>query len=182
MREESRGAHTRLDHPGESAEWVKYNVIIKKGARRHDGGREAARSPRARRTSSPSRTRRSKTSSPAKSARTHKDTHAMAKATRSRSGAATPRAASSRSIEVDVDPGMVVLDVLHRIQAHAGERPRAALELQGRQVRLVPHGDQRQAAARVHDAHELVHRGRDDHVPAAEDVPGDQGSRHRRLA
>jgi succinate dehydrogenase / fumarate reductase flavoprotein subunit len=30
-REESRGAHTRLDHPGESAEWVKYNVIIKKG-------------------------------------------------------------------------------------------------------------------------------------------------------
>jgi succinate dehydrogenase / fumarate reductase flavoprotein subunit len=32
MREESRGAHTRLDHPGESAEWVKYNVIIKHGA------------------------------------------------------------------------------------------------------------------------------------------------------
>ena len=32
MREESRGAHTRLDHPGESAEWVKYNVILKKGA------------------------------------------------------------------------------------------------------------------------------------------------------
>jgi succinate dehydrogenase / fumarate reductase flavoprotein subunit len=32
MREESRGAHTRLDHPGESKEWVKYNVIIKRGA------------------------------------------------------------------------------------------------------------------------------------------------------
>ncbi|HEX3763276.1 MAG TPA: fumarate reductase/succinate dehydrogenase flavoprotein subunit [Kofleriaceae bacterium] len=32
VREESRGAHTRLDFPGESAEWVKYNVIIKKGA------------------------------------------------------------------------------------------------------------------------------------------------------
>ena len=30
-REESRGAHTRLDFPGESAEWVKYNVIIKRG-------------------------------------------------------------------------------------------------------------------------------------------------------
>ena len=32
MREESRGAHTRLDHPGESPEWVKYNVIIKRGS------------------------------------------------------------------------------------------------------------------------------------------------------
>jgi succinate dehydrogenase / fumarate reductase flavoprotein subunit len=32
MREESRGAHTRVDHPGESAEWVKYNVVIKKAA------------------------------------------------------------------------------------------------------------------------------------------------------
>jgi len=31
MREESRGAHTRLDHPGESAEWVKYNIVVKKG-------------------------------------------------------------------------------------------------------------------------------------------------------
>jgi succinate dehydrogenase / fumarate reductase flavoprotein subunit len=32
IREESRGAHTRLDHPGESEEWVQYNVIVKKGA------------------------------------------------------------------------------------------------------------------------------------------------------
>ncbi len=32
MREESRGAHTRLDHPGEREEWVQYNVISKKGA------------------------------------------------------------------------------------------------------------------------------------------------------
>jgi succinate dehydrogenase / fumarate reductase flavoprotein subunit len=31
MREESRGAHTRLDFPGERAEWLKYNVIIRKG-------------------------------------------------------------------------------------------------------------------------------------------------------
>jgi succinate dehydrogenase / fumarate reductase flavoprotein subunit len=30
-REESRGAHTRLDHPGENEDWVQYNVIIKKG-------------------------------------------------------------------------------------------------------------------------------------------------------
>jgi succinate dehydrogenase / fumarate reductase flavoprotein subunit len=32
MREESRGAHTRNDFPGENEEWVQYNVIVKKGA------------------------------------------------------------------------------------------------------------------------------------------------------
>jgi succinate dehydrogenase / fumarate reductase flavoprotein subunit len=32
LREESRGAHTRNDFPGEREEWVQYNVIIKKGA------------------------------------------------------------------------------------------------------------------------------------------------------
>jgi succinate dehydrogenase / fumarate reductase flavoprotein subunit len=32
MREESRGAHTRNDFPGEREEWLQYNVIIKKGA------------------------------------------------------------------------------------------------------------------------------------------------------
>jgi succinate dehydrogenase / fumarate reductase flavoprotein subunit len=31
MREESRGAHTRLDHPGESKEWVKFNCVVKRG-------------------------------------------------------------------------------------------------------------------------------------------------------
>jgi succinate dehydrogenase / fumarate reductase flavoprotein subunit len=30
MREESRGAHTRLDHPGEQDEWTKNNVVIRK--------------------------------------------------------------------------------------------------------------------------------------------------------
>ena len=30
MREESRGAHTRIDFPAEQDEWLKYNVIIKK--------------------------------------------------------------------------------------------------------------------------------------------------------
>jgi succinate dehydrogenase / fumarate reductase flavoprotein subunit len=32
IREESRGAHTRNDFPGEREEWVQYNVIVKKGA------------------------------------------------------------------------------------------------------------------------------------------------------
>jgi succinate dehydrogenase / fumarate reductase flavoprotein subunit len=30
MREESRGAHTRIDFPGERDEWLKYNIVIKK--------------------------------------------------------------------------------------------------------------------------------------------------------
>ncbi len=32
IREESRGAHTRNDFPGEREEWLQYNVIVKKGA------------------------------------------------------------------------------------------------------------------------------------------------------
>jgi succinate dehydrogenase / fumarate reductase flavoprotein subunit len=32
MREESRGAHTRVDFPGEREEWGKYNVVVKRGA------------------------------------------------------------------------------------------------------------------------------------------------------
>ena len=32
MREESRGAHTREDFPGEQAEWLKYNIVSTKGA------------------------------------------------------------------------------------------------------------------------------------------------------
>ena len=30
MREESRGAHTREDFPGENKDWQQYNIIIKK--------------------------------------------------------------------------------------------------------------------------------------------------------
>ena len=64
---------------------------------------------------------------------------------------------------VEVSEGEVVLDVLHRIQATQARRPRGALELQGRQVRLVQHRDQRQAAAAVHDAHLGLRARRDDH-------------------
>ena len=31
MREESRGAHTRVDFPGEQDEWLQPNVVIHKG-------------------------------------------------------------------------------------------------------------------------------------------------------
>ena len=62
----------------------------------------------------------------------------------------------------DVSEGMVVLDAVHRIQADQAPRPRVPLELQGRQVRVVLGGDQRQAAADVHDAAE--------HLPLDEPV------------
>ncbi len=38
---------------------------------------------------------------------------------------------------VEVNEGEVVLDIIHRLQATAGPRPRGAVELQGRQVRIV---------------------------------------------
>ena len=31
VRQESRGAHTRLDYPGERDDWVKVNVVVRKG-------------------------------------------------------------------------------------------------------------------------------------------------------
>ncbi len=38
MREESRGGHTRVDHEGESDEWEKYNIVVRKDK---DGNMEA---------------------------------------------------------------------------------------------------------------------------------------------
>jgi len=32
LREESRGAHTRVDFEGERAEWLRYNIVVRKGA------------------------------------------------------------------------------------------------------------------------------------------------------
>ncbi len=43
VREESRGAHSRLDFPGEREEWGKLNVVVKKGG---DGTMEVRKEPR----------------------------------------------------------------------------------------------------------------------------------------
>src|SRR5262249_14822483 len=43
MREESRGAHTRLDHPGESKEWVNFNCVVKRGG---DGAMQIEKRPK----------------------------------------------------------------------------------------------------------------------------------------
>jgi len=44
IREESRGAHTRLDFEGESKEWVKYELLISKG---EDGSMQIKKTERA---------------------------------------------------------------------------------------------------------------------------------------
>lgn len=43
VRKESRGAHTRLDYEGEREEWVKLNVVCRKGS---DGHMEVEQVPR----------------------------------------------------------------------------------------------------------------------------------------
>ena len=54
--------------------------------------------------------------------------------------------------KVEVNEGEVVLDVIHRLQATQAPDLAVPLELQGRQVRLLLDGDQRHAAAGLHDA------------------------------
>ena len=64
---------------------------------------------------------------------------------------------------------------------HPGPRSGGAMELQGGQVRVVLGGDQRPAAAAVHDADVDVRRGRDRHRHADAGVPGDARPGHRRV-
>ena len=78
------------------------------------------------------------------------------------------RAQGSRSTRSPPRPVWVVLDAVLNIQAQAGARSGRALELQGRQVRLVQRRSQRQAASDVQDA-----PGRPRHV-AARRRPSDQ--------
>jgi succinate dehydrogenase / fumarate reductase flavoprotein subunit len=40
MRKESRGAHTRIDYEGERDEWVKCNIVCRKGSDGHMDSRE----------------------------------------------------------------------------------------------------------------------------------------------
>ena len=129
----------------------KYNVIIKKGA---DGAMEVEK-----RRSGPSRRRSSSRSRNAKiedleSGKVGAGSDVMATRARSRSGAATQDGGEFKTFEVEVDAGMVVLDVLHRIQAQqandlalrwnckAGKCGSCSMEINGK-PKLV-----------VHDAHE----------------------------
>jgi len=120
MREESRGAHTRLDHPGESAEWVKFNVIVKKGG---DGKMEVEKRPKpegapllvAIRECEDRRSR-------VRQGRRGRYLGATAMANDySRSGGANAEGGDFKDFQVDVDPGMVVLDVLQSDPGAAGQ-------------------------------------------------------------
>ena len=80
-----------------------------------------------------------------------------------------------------VTEGMVVLDAVHQIQATQANDLAVPLELQGRQVRLLLGGDQRQAAAHVHDAARPCPDRRADHGRADAGLPVDEGPRDRRV-
>jgi len=69
----------------------------------------------------------------------------------SASGAVTTPCGQLEDFEVEVNDGEVVLDIIHRLQATQAPDLAGALELQGRQVRLVLDGDQWHAEARLHD-------------------------------
>ncbi|CAA9357741.1 MAG: Succinate dehydrogenase iron-sulfur protein, partial [uncultured Frankineae bacterium] len=64
---------------------------------------------------------------------------------------------------------------------HAGPGPGGAVELQGRQVRVVQCGDQRAAPPHVPGAHGHVPGGRADHDHPAAGVPGHPRPRHGRV-
>ena len=124
MREESRGAHTRIDYEGERDEWVKYNIVMP----------QAARTARW-------RSRRSKRGAPtpylvaianakiedlesgkvgarrAATERTQPKIRAQMTISKFRVWRGNAEGGEFKEFEVEVDPGMVVLDVLHRIQA-----------------------------------------------------------------
>jgi hypothetical protein len=153
-REESRGAHTRTDFEGEREEGLTYNCVIQKSK---DGSMEVRKEPR-------------------QDERVPDDRPTdVPRLARGPAGRRVPRVpgGSRRGY------GRPRRDLPH--PGRAGARPRRALELQGREVRLLQHGDQRPAPSRMHDPHEHLRRERDGHGPAAQDVPPDQGPRHRRF-
>src|SRR6185436_9590784 len=82
-----------------------------------------------------------------------------------------------QTFQTEVSDGMVVLDVVHKIQAEqAPDLP--VLELQGGQVRVVFARDQRPAAADVYDTTQPGQPARTGNRRADARVPAHQGSRH----
>ena len=135
LREESRGGHTRDDFRLNRDYWAKINNTIRRARRRPADHHPGAPPPDARRAESPLR------------GGPNADDQVNMKVWRG-----DARGGDFNRLRQDRE-GEVVLDVIHRIQA---TRPEiwSALELQGREVRLVHGRGQRLPPAHVHDPDE----------------------------
>ena len=175
MREESRGAHTRIDFESEREEWLKVNVVTRKGA---DGRMEVRK---VQRPDAPADLaaiahakiedleagkvvipRREPQAAPSGSlgneGRSLEECRLMPSRTFQiwRGNAA---GGGFQTYQTEVEPGD---GGARRSSSHSGpsgQRLGAALELQGRKVRLVQHGDQRAPASFLHDADEQLRSG-----------------------
>ena len=134
-RTESRGAQTREDFPGTDPELAKVNIVV----RQRDGELSLTREPLP--------------PMPADLRRCWRRADGSATVTM-RIWRGDAGGGEFRDYEVAAEEGEVVLDVLHRVQASQAGDLAAALELQGRPVRLVQRRDQRPSPADVHDPDE----------------------------
>ena len=177
MREESRGAHTRVDYPGRERRVGQVQRRSSRGAPTVRWRSRSGQRPRAAERWSRSRTRRSRISSPARS----EDRRVtMAKRT-FKVWRGDKDGGDFKTFEIEVGTGMVVLDVLHQIQADQANDLALRWNCKAGKCGSLLDGDQRQAEAVVHDAHEQLRADETITVAAAQDVPGDQGPRHRRV-
>jgi hypothetical protein len=158
-RKESRGGHTRDDYPFADDRYGAVNMVIKRKERR-----------------------------------AHRDPGADSAAARGSQGAAQgdevmppsdvtmrvwrgdAKGGAFKDFQVPAAEGMVVLDVIHTLQATQAPDLGLPLELQGGQVRLVQRRDQRQAAAHVHDADGHLSARRDRHRLPHQDLPASCGT------
>ena len=140
-RAESRGGHYREDFPEQGRRVGQKNVCVQRGA----GRRDAAVAPTHRRDAG--------RAARGSSRRTSED---MATTRPSGSGVATRAAATFQDYQHRDLRGHGRARRRPPRAGRAGERSGVPVELQGRQVRLVLGGDQRPAAAHVHDAPELA--------------------------
>ncbi len=161
-RKESRGGHTREDHPYTDDTWGTVNLVSRQKGDRMELRREPL-------PQMPPELRR-----PSSRRRSDADLHDAGVPRQPRGGRlqgvqGRGRRGPGGARRDPPDPG------------HPGPGPRLPLELQGGQVRLVQRGGQRPAAAHVHDPDGPVQgRGADLGGPHP-DLPADPGPGHRRL-
>ena len=160
-RKESRGGHFREDFPDKDAAAGKVNIVVKKNA---DGTMKVRRETDSRNAGGIETGHRGDEMKTVTFRIWRTDENGGGKFV---------------DYTTEMDEGMVVLDVVHKIQATQANDLAVPLELQGRQVRLVFGGNQRHAQAHVHDAHEhpadrQAHHHRADARVSEHPRPGDR--------